>query len=59
MPVVDTAEPAQEDSLNLVKLVGPAVLKRLVPVVLGAAALALLSRLVWRRRCGPGQAEEA
>jgi carbon monoxide dehydrogenase subunit G len=59
VPVVDTAEPAQEDSLNLVKLVGPAVLKRLVPVVLGAAALALLSRLVWRRRCGPGQAEEA
>jgi carbon monoxide dehydrogenase subunit G len=42
--------PAQEDSLNLVKLVGPALLKRLVPVVAGAAGVALLSRLFWRRR---------
>ena len=58
-PLASADAPAQEDSLNLVKLVGPAVLKRLVPVVLGAAALALLSRLVWRRRRGPGQAEEA
>jgi uncharacterized protein len=56
-----TAEPAasttaasagqpQEDSLNLVSLVGPAILKRVVPVVLAAAAIALLSGLVWRRR---------
>ena len=57
--LASVSAPAEEDSLNLVKLVGPAVLKRLVPVVLGAAALALLSRLVWRRRRGPGQAEEA
>jgi carbon monoxide dehydrogenase subunit G len=59
VPVVHAAEPAQEDSLNLVKLVGPALFKRLVPVVLGAASLALLSRLLWRRRRGPGQAEQA
>ena len=59
VPVVHAAEPAQEDSLNLVKLVGPALFKRLVPVVLGAAGLVLLSRLVWRRRRGPGRAEEA
>jgi uncharacterized protein len=59
VPVVHAAEPAQDDSLNLVKLVGPALLKRLVPVILGAAGLALLSRLLWRRRRGPGQAEEA
>jgi hypothetical protein len=42
--------PAQEDSLNLVKLVGPALLKRLVPVAAGAAGLALLGRLFWRLR---------
>jgi uncharacterized protein len=59
VPVAHTAEPAQEDSLNLVRLVGPALLKRLVPVILGAAGLALLSRLLWRRRRGPGQAGEA
>jgi uncharacterized protein len=42
--------PAQEDSLNLVKLVGPVVLKRLVPVAAGAAGLALLGRIFWRLR---------
>ena len=39
-----------EDSLNLIKLVGPSLLKRVVPVVVGAAGLALLSRLLWRLR---------
>jgi carbon monoxide dehydrogenase subunit G len=33
-----------EDSINLVRLVGPAILKRVVPVALVAAALALLTR---------------
>jgi uncharacterized protein len=42
--------PAQEDSLNLIKLVGPALLKRLVPVVVGAAGLAVVGRIVWRLR---------
>ena len=37
----------------------PAILKRLVPVLVGAVGLALLSRLLWRRRRGPGQAEQA
>jgi len=59
VPVVHTPEPAQEDSLNLVKLVGPALLKRLVPVVVGAVGLALLSRLFWHRRRGPEQAGQA
>jgi len=58
-PVASTSAPAQEDSLNLVKLVGPVILKRLVPVVVGAASLALLSRLVWRLRHRAGQAEKA
>jgi carbon monoxide dehydrogenase subunit G len=58
-PVASTSAPAQEDSLNLVKLVGPVILKRLVPVVVGAASLALLSRLVWRLRHRTGQAEKA
>jgi carbon monoxide dehydrogenase subunit G len=58
-PVASTSAPAQEDSLNLVKLAGPVILKRLVPVVVGAASLALLSRLVWRLRHRTGQAEKA
>jgi len=56
VPVIHTAEPAQQDSLNLVKLVAPALLKRIVPVLVGVAGLALLSRLFWRRRRGPQQA---
>jgi uncharacterized protein len=36
--------PAQADSINLVRLVGPAILKRVVPVAAGLAALTLLAR---------------
>jgi uncharacterized protein len=45
-------QPAQsdEDSLNLIRLVGPAIAKRVIPVVLGAAAMALLGRYFWRLR---------
>jgi hypothetical protein len=41
-----TAPPAHtsEDSLNLVRLVGPAVLKRLIPVAVAAVAIVLLGR---------------
>jgi len=42
--------PAQDDSLNLIKLVGPAILKRLVPVAVGAAGLAVLGGIFWRLR---------
>ena len=49
-----SAPPAQaDDSINLVKLVGPSVLKRVVPVAVGAALLAVLAtrfRHVFRRR---------
>jgi carbon monoxide dehydrogenase subunit G len=38
------AEAKGDDSLNLVRLVGPAILKRVVPVAAVAAALALLGR---------------
>jgi uncharacterized protein len=43
-----TAPPAaqNEDSINLVRLVGPALLKRVLPVAAGIAALALLGRRV-------------
>ena len=58
-PVASASAPAQEDSLNLIKLVGPALLKRLVPVVAGAAGLALLGRLFWRLRRRGGRAKEA
>jgi uncharacterized protein len=55
--VASAAAPAPDESLNLIKLVGPAILKRLVPVALGAAGLALLGRLLWRlRRRGAGKA---
>ena len=42
------AAPA-EDSLNLIRLVGPSILKRVVPVVAGVAVLALLGRFLVRR----------
>jgi uncharacterized protein len=58
-PAASTTAPAQEDSLNLLKVAGPVILKRLVPVLIGAIGLALLSRLFWRRRREPGQAEQA
>ncbi len=38
-----------EDSLNLVSLVGPAILKRVVPIVLAVVAVTLLSRRFLRR----------
>ncbi|HLK00142.1 MAG TPA: SRPBCC family protein [Streptosporangiaceae bacterium] len=47
--------PAQEESLNLLKLVGPAILKRIIPVAALGAALALLTRRLRRasrRRSG-------
>jgi len=46
-----TVPPAaqNQDSINLVRLVGPAVLKRVLPVAAGIAALALLGRRLWHR----------
>ena len=48
IPVASTtsAPPAQQtdESINLVRLVGPAILKRAIPVAIAAAALALLGR---------------
>src|SRR6185437_10460053 len=43
-----TAPPAAEqaDSINLVRLVGPAILKRAIPIAVGLAALALIGRRV-------------
>jgi uncharacterized protein len=58
-PVAVADAPAGEDSLNLVALVGPVLLRRLVPVVVGAVGLALLSRFLWRRRRGSQPAEQA
>jgi uncharacterized protein len=48
--------PAREDSLNLVRLVGPAILKRVVPIAAIAAGLALLGRRLRRSvRRGKGE----
>jgi carbon monoxide dehydrogenase subunit G len=52
-PVAATASAppaaASADSINLVRLVGPAILKRVVPVAAGLAALTLLARRLFRR----------
>jgi carbon monoxide dehydrogenase subunit G len=48
--------PSQEESLNLVKLVGPAILKRAIPVI-ATVVIALVTLGVWRlwrRRAGEG-----
>ena len=46
IPVASTASappaPQSDDSINLIRLVGPALLKRVIPVAVAAAALALL-----------------
>jgi uncharacterized protein len=52
LSAVSASAPEPDNSLNLVKLVGPVLLKRLVPVAAAAAVLAVLSGLVWRRRRG-------
>src|SRR5690349_2746564 len=51
MAPTPTAPPpaASADSINLVKLVGPSLLKRVVPAVVAAAGLALLGRWLFRR----------
>jgi len=57
-PAVSATAPpapaASTESINLVRLVGPAILKRVVPVAAIAAALALFGRRIWRmfRRSG-------
>jgi len=43
-----------EDSIDLVRLVGPAILKRVLPVAVGIAALVLLGRH-WRHRLHRGE----
>ena len=40
--------PAGDDSIDLVKLVGPAILKRVVPALLAAVGLTLLGMRIWR-----------
>jgi carbon monoxide dehydrogenase subunit G len=52
VPVATTAAPPpaqHDDSIDLIRLVGPALLKRVVPVVIILAGLALLARLLFRR----------
>jgi uncharacterized protein len=57
VPVTSTTAPppeeSGEDSLNLLSLVGPSILKRAIPVIVAAAIIALLSGLFWRRRRPP------
>jgi uncharacterized protein len=40
---------ANEDSINLIRLVGPAILKRVIPVAAAVAVLTLLARRLFRR----------
>ena len=46
--------PASDDSINLVKLVGPAILKRAIPAAIALGGLVVLGRLLFRRREKPG-----
>ncbi len=48
-PPVQSPPVQSEDSLNLVSLVGPAILKRVVPVLLAVAVITLLGRRFLRR----------
>ena len=48
-PPVQGPSVQSEDSLNLVSLVGPAILKRVVPVLLAVAVITLLGRRFLRR----------
>jgi uncharacterized protein len=54
VPVVSITAPpplqAHEDSLNLFKLVGPPIVKRVFPVIGAVASLGLLSLVLWRLR---------
>jgi uncharacterized protein len=63
VPITTTTAPppeqSDEDSLNLLRLVGPSILKRAIPVIIAAAIIALLSGLFWRRRRRPEGAEQA
>ena len=45
-PAQPVAQLQQEDSLNLIKLVGGPVLKRVLPIVLGAALIAIFQRRI-------------
>jgi len=60
VPVSSTAAPppapSQEESLNLVSLVGPAVAKRAVPVIVTAVIVLLSLRVVRRRQRRDGEA---
>ena len=53
VPVASTATapstPPGDDSINLVRLVGPAILKRVVPIALVATGLALLAHRIRHR----------
>ena len=49
-PVNAAPAAASEDSINLVRLIGPAILKRALPAAAAATVLALLSRVLLRRR---------
>ncbi len=49
-PTPTTQPPAASaDSINLIKLVGPSLLKRVIPAAVAAAGLALLGRWLFRR----------
>jgi hypothetical protein len=63
IPVASTpsAPPTQqdEDSINLVRLVGPAILKRVIPIAAAAALLTLIGRRLFRRGARGEKAEKA
>ena len=56
VPVSSTTAPPPEESLNLVRLVGPAMAKRAVPVIIAVLILLLSLRAMRRRQRPDGEA---
>ncbi|HTX28477.1 MAG TPA: SRPBCC family protein [Streptosporangiaceae bacterium] len=54
-----SSPPAKQDSINLVRLVGPSILKRVLPVAAVAAIFAVFGKRIWRLFRRSGNAEKA
>jgi len=56
VPAASPSAPLQEESLNLVKLVGPAIAKRAIPIIVTGVIVLLSLRVMRQRRRRGGEA---